>query len=100
MAVQAEDGRRAMGQFALDSTLQAVLDTLGKEGKLALPEESPQLVPVVILATNAEIRGHHALRDTSLKGLGFAAGKRELLKLKFVDLEKEKRVRVFLLQSY
>ena len=92
LAVQTEDGRRAMGEFDLNCNLNEIMEELQRQGKLKLPETSFSVVPVMILATNAEIRGKEELTGTSLAGLGFAAGKRELIKLKFIDTEKEKKV--------
>ncbi len=89
VALQKEGAGRAMAQFAMDSTLKQVVDQLCKEK----PSPTASVVPVIILSTNAEIRGEEALSSTTLSGLGFTASRRELLKLKYVDVEKEKEVK-------
>ncbi len=91
MAVQTEDGRRAMDDFQLSCSLKDVVDKMRTDKKIPAPAEGGR-VPVVILATNAEVRGEEAMKTSTLQGLGFAAGKRELLKLKYVDPVKEKEV--------
>ncbi len=92
LAVQTDDGRRATAQFSMQASLREVLRELQQDGKVQLPGEESGLVPVMILATNAEVRGEEELGRATLEGLGFGAGKRELLKLKFVDPAKEKKV--------
>jgi len=87
VALQTEDGKRSMAEFSLATSLADVVHKLGQS-----KGGGEGCIPTVIGPTNMEVRGMDDLRRTTLAGMGFSAGKRELLRLKYVDSEKEKQV--------
>ncbi len=87
LCVQTEDGKRSVGTFALSASLQDVLDQLS-----AIASVSEDRIPVIIYSSNLEVRGASELSKRSLDSLGFQAGKREMVKLKYSDPDREQQI--------